>query len=92
MGTKYYPVIDVIATGKNILRLRKAQGYSVADLQEFLGFEAPQAIYKWQSGKSLPSTDNLFALSVFFRGVNWGYSGSCKAKVSSRVAGGILRF
>ena len=27
MGTKYYPVIDVIATGKNILRLRKAQGY-----------------------------------------------------------------
>ena len=66
MGTKYYPVIDVIATGKNILRLRKAQGYSVADLQEFLGFEAPQAIYKWQSGKSLPSTDNLFALSVFF--------------------------
>ena len=66
MGTKYYPVIDVIATGKNILRLRKAQGYSVADLQEFLGFEAPQAIYKWQSGKSLPSTDNLFALSYFF--------------------------
>jgi transcriptional regulator with XRE-family HTH domain len=66
MGTKYYPVIDVIATGKNILRLRKAQRYSVADLQEFLGFEAPQAIYKWQSGKSLPSTDNLFALSVFF--------------------------
>ena len=66
MGTKYYPVIDVIATGKNILRLRKAQGYSVADLQEFLGFEAPQAIYKWQSGTSLPSTDNLFALSVFF--------------------------
>ena len=44
MGTKYYPVIDVIATGKNILRLRKAQRYSVADLQEFLGFEAPQAI------------------------------------------------
>ena len=38
----------------------------MADLQEFLGFEAPQAIYKWQSGKSLPSTDNLFALSVFF--------------------------
>ncbi len=30
---------------------------------EFMGFEAPQAIYKWQQGKSLPSTDNLFALS-----------------------------
>ena len=63
MGTKYYPVIDLIATGKNIVRLRKANGYSVAELQEFFGFEAPQAIYKWQQGKSLPSTDNLYALS-----------------------------
>ena len=46
--------------------INKSWCYSVADLQEFLGFEAPQAIYKWQSGKSLPSTDNLFALSHFF--------------------------
>ena len=65
MGIKYYPVIDVAATGRNILQLRESRGYSVADLQEFFGFEAPQAIYKWQSGKSLPSTDNLFALSQF---------------------------
>ena len=65
MGIKSYPVIDVAATGANIVRLRKEHGYSVADLQEFFGFDAPQAIYKWQQGKSLPSTDNLFALSQF---------------------------
>ena len=65
MGITSYPVIDLAATGENIIRLRKAKGYTVAELQEFFGFEAPQAIYKWQQGKTLPSTDNLFALSVF---------------------------
>ena len=63
MGTKSYPVIDLVATGKNISRLRKAQGLSVSELQEYFGFDAPQAIYKWQQGKSLPSIDNLYALS-----------------------------
>ena len=63
MGADTYPVIDLAATGRNICDLRKARGLTVADLQEYFGFEAPQAIYKWQAGKSLPSTDNLFALS-----------------------------
>ena len=62
MSTKSFPVIDMVATGKNIVRLRKKNGLSVADLQDYFGFEAPQAIYKWQKGISLPSTDNLLAL------------------------------
>ncbi len=62
MNTKSFPVIDMVATGKNIVRLRKESGLSVADLQDYFGFEAPQAIYKWQKGISLPSTDNLLAL------------------------------
>ena len=63
MVMKSYPVIDMAATGANICRLRKAKGLSISDLQAYFGFDAPQAIYKWQQGKSLPSTDNLFALS-----------------------------
>jgi transcriptional regulator with XRE-family HTH domain len=59
-----FPVIDPVATGQNILRLRKARGLSVRDLQEWFGFEEPQAIYKWQKGKSLPTVDNLYALGV----------------------------
>ena len=59
---KIYPVIDQAATGARIQQLRKESGLSVADLQEYFGFEAPQAIYKWQKGQSLPSTDNLLAL------------------------------
>ncbi len=59
-----YPVIDLSATGANIERLRKARGLSVRDLQDYFGFEAPQAIYKWQRGQSLPTVDNLYALSA----------------------------
>lgn len=57
-----YPVIDPVATGANIVKLRQERGLSVRDLQTFFGFEEPQAIYKWQKGKSLPSVDNLYAL------------------------------
>ena len=57
MNMKQYPVIDPIATGKNIIRLRVERGMSVRDLQAYFGFEEPQAIYKWQQGKSLPSVD-----------------------------------
>ena len=59
-----FPVIDPIATGKNISSLRKEKGLSVKDLQEYFGFEQPQAIYRWQYGKTLPSVDNLYALSA----------------------------
>ena len=66
MNMKQYPVIDPIATGKNIIRLRVERGMSVRDLQAYFGFEEPQAIYKWQQGKSLPSVDNLYALGALF--------------------------
>ncbi len=64
MSTPRFPVIDPIATGRNILSLRKEKGLSVRDLQAFFGFEEPQAIYRWQYGKTLPSVDNLYALSM----------------------------
>lgn len=64
MNRTAFPVIDTVATGENIQRLRRERGLSVRDLQTFFGFEEPQAIYKWQRGKSLPSVDNLYALSA----------------------------
>ncbi len=62
MAVRKFPVIDLPGTGANILRLRQSKGYSVRSLQQYFGFEAPQAIYKWQRGEALPSTDNLLAL------------------------------
>jgi len=64
MAVKPFPVIDAEATGENILRLRKQRGLSVREMQAWFGFEEPQAIYKWQKGKTLPSVDNLYALGT----------------------------
>ena len=60
------PAVDLSKTGQNICILRKQSGISVKELQELLGFATPQAIYKWQHGDSLPTVDNLVALSVIF--------------------------
>ena len=64
MDQNLFPTIDPAATGRNIQRLRKARGLTVRDLQSYFGFEDPQAIYRWQWGRSLPSVDNLYALSA----------------------------
>ena len=50
-------------TGAHIRSLLKQNGFSVRDVQDVMGFENPQAIYKWLSGKSLPKIDNLVILS-----------------------------
>lgn len=51
-------------TGKKIKNLIRQKGYTVRDVQQAMGFENPQAVYKWLSGRSLPSIDNLLVLSV----------------------------
>ena len=61
------PTIDMVATGKNIMRLREAAGLTVRDLQEVFGFATPQAIYKWQHGAAMPSIDNLVVLAAVLK-------------------------
>ena len=58
-----FPVIDMVETGRNIHFLRQQAGLSVTDVQDYFGFDQPQAIYKWERGETLPSVDNLYALS-----------------------------
>lgn len=41
----------------------KFRGFTVRDVQEYLGFTYPQGIYHWFDGKNLPTLDNLYALS-----------------------------
>lgn len=60
------PTINMIDTGKNIIRLREQVNMSVKDLQDIFGFTTPQAIYKWQHGTALPSLDNLVVLAAIF--------------------------
>lgn len=58
------PVINLRKTGENIARMRKAAGISVRELQLLFGLPNPQSIYSWQSGKSLPSVNNLIILAA----------------------------
>ena len=55
--------IDMIQTGINISRLRKENGITIKRIQEAMGFNTPQAVYKWQRGESMPSLDNMLVLS-----------------------------
>ena len=58
-----YPVLDIKATGERINQLRKDNNLRVTDVAEYMGFESTQSVYKWQRGESLPTVDNLYALS-----------------------------
>lgn len=59
-------IVDLKATGENIIRLREERGLTVKDLQEMFGFATPQSIYKWQQGQAMPTVDNLFILAKIF--------------------------
>ncbi|MCR4685769.1 MAG: helix-turn-helix domain-containing protein [Lachnospiraceae bacterium] len=61
-----YPILDAVATGAKIKELRIQKHLKVEDISRFMGFESEQAVYKWQRGESLPTVDNLFALSKLF--------------------------
>lgn len=61
-----YPVLDAKATGARIRELRMAHHLRVEEVACFMGFESVQAVYKWQRGDSLPTVDNLYALSRLF--------------------------
>ena len=58
-----YLSIRMKETGQRIKKLLLENGYTVRDIQDACGFENPQAIYKWLSGRSLPSIDNFVILS-----------------------------
>ena len=60
------PVINMTATGNNIMRLRINAGMTVKDLQNIFGFSTPQAIYKWQRGTAMPTLDNMVVLAAVF--------------------------
>ena len=62
----FAPGIDQVETGRNIKNLRLAHGLTVKDVQDFFNFDAPQAIYKWERGATLPNLDNLAALSDLY--------------------------
>ena len=62
-----FAVLDAKKTGERIKELRKENHLTVEEVSSYMGFESVQAVYKWQRGDSLPTVDNLYALSQLFR-------------------------
>ena len=60
------PVINLIETGANIKKLRKLNKIPISSLCDVFGCKTPQAIYKWEQGRSLPTIDNLIILARLF--------------------------
>lgn len=58
-----YPILDKQATGRRIRRLMDAAGVSVKDVQQYLGLSCVQSVYHWLDGSSMPTMDNIYALS-----------------------------
>ena len=62
-----FPTIDKRKTGIQLRKLMDDRGLSVKDVQQYLGLGSVQSVYHWLNGISLPSVDNLYALSELFQ-------------------------
>lgn len=56
-------IVNPKKIGERIRRLRKEKKLKVTDISDKMGFETPQAVYKWQRGDCLPEISNLITLS-----------------------------
>lgn len=60
---KNIPILNLRRTGKRLRYLCRRNKVTVKHLQEYLGLNCPQAIYRWFRGEYLPSIDHLYAIS-----------------------------
>ena len=62
-----FPLINKRETGIQLRRIMDRLGISARDVQEYLGLGCVQSVYRWLDGHSMPTVDNLYALSELFQ-------------------------
>lgn len=62
-----FPTINAKETGINLRRMMDKQNMTVRDIQKYLGLGSIQSVYHWLNGISLPTVDNLYALSALLQ-------------------------
>ena len=55
--------IDKAKTGQQIRLLMEKRGVTVRDVKNALSLACVQSVYHWLDGQSMPTLDNLYALS-----------------------------
>ena len=63
----FYPVICAKETGDRIQQIMQMRRITIKDVQKMLGLKTAQSVYHWLEGRSIPSVDNLYALSELLR-------------------------
>ncbi len=62
-----FPLINKRETGIRLRQIMDRLGISARDVQEYLGLGCVQSVYRWLDGHSMPTVDNLYALSELFQ-------------------------
>lgn len=62
-----FPTIDKRRTGIQLRKMMDERGLTVKDIQKYLCLGSVQSVYHWLNGISLPTIDNLYALSELFQ-------------------------
>ena len=62
-GDSMFPTINKKETGVNLRRIMDMRGVKPKDIQEYLGFGCVRSVYRWLDGVSMPTVDNLYAIS-----------------------------
>ena len=62
-----FPLINKRETGVNLRRIMDKRGITPKDIQQYLGLGCVQSVYRWLDGISMPTVDNLYALSELFQ-------------------------
>ena len=55
--------IDKVKTGQQIRLLMEKRGVTVRDVKNALSLACVHSVYHWLDGQSMPTLDNLYALS-----------------------------
>ena len=59
-----YPMVSLEKTGRRMKEKVKECGDTTKEIMEYMGFRHPKSIYAWYRGDSLPTLENMIALSV----------------------------
>lgn len=62
-----FPLINKRETGINLRRIMDMHGITAKDIQQYLELGCVQSVYRWLNGQSMPTIDNLYALSEFLK-------------------------
>lgn len=83
-----FPTINKKETGVNLRRIMDMRGVKPKDIQEYLVFGCVQSVYRWLDGVSMPTVDNLYAISKMLQvpmdSIVCGNAGRTKSQMDTK--------